>query len=272
MRYLFIAILCFGYSHEAFGAHLYSVIVADTKDDDIGVDCDSDYKKVVGWTKKIAKFTGLKLVNVHLQGNAAAPGNILKKIDSFQVSEDDVIFFYYTGHGYRTRAMGKNPPWPVYEFPESNQGLESEYVMLKLQEKKPRFLLAINDCCNVFLKKNEEEPEIVPVKLKIQNEDENTAINHYAQLFLKARGFIKVASAAPGEYSYTTEEKGKFGGKYTMAFLKSFEKAVASKKKTTWYAILDKAERIIDDDEQHPLYEILLESKPLSPNLHEELS
>lgn len=251
----------------SWGANLISIVIADTKDDDIGVDCESDYKKMLQLHRKIADYTGLHLIEVTFSGSAVTPESILEKIETIEAKADDVIFYYYTGHGYRTKEMGVNPPWPIYEFPETNQGLESALVMEKLEAKKPRFLLSINDCCNVFLLSHEEVPKVVralklesPFAQKPNNfkekEKEKKVIKNYARLFLETRGFIKIASATPGEYSYTTEDKGAFGGKFTISFLKSFNKETASKKEASWFSILDKTEEYIDDDEQHPMTEI----------------
>lgn len=234
------------------GASLYAILVADTKDDDIGEDCSDDLEKMHALTEKIALHTGLSLVQVHITGRKLTPEKLLKTVDNLEVEPDDVVIYYYTGHGYRTRSMGSTPPWPIYEFFETSQGVESEYVMEKLESKNPRFLLAINDCCNVFLKKNEEEPLLVRDLRRI---DPHILAQNYSLLFLDTSGVIKISSATPGEYSYTVEEVGDYGGKYTNAFVKSFYKVVSSSKKANWDSLLKNASKNLKDKDQHPVWE-----------------
>jgi Caspase domain len=242
--------------------HLISVIVADTLDDDIGKECLCDFNKMVHLAARIAKYTNLDHTSITLKGSQVTPQTILKKIADMKVEPDDVVIFYYSGHGYRTRKMGANPPWPIYEFSKKDQGLEAELVMHKLEEKQARLLLAISDCCNVFLKKNETEPHLLRNQYKFQapalppsKENEKNIEENFRRLFLETAGVIKIASALPGEYSYTTDDPNLNGAQYTIAFLKGFNREI-KKEKANWSSILDLSAKYINDEEQHPIWEM----------------
>lgn len=232
-------------------ANLIAVLIADTKDDEIGKECASDFNKMVLLVERISKHTQLNLIDLKIKGSDVNPKKILEKIDSIQAEPEDVILFYYTGHGYRTKTMGSNPPWPIFEFPETNEGLESEYMMSKLEAKKPRLLLAICDCCNVFLKKHESVPDLVRA-VKPPRDKENS--ENYRRLFLETIGVIKIASAMPGEYSYTTEDEEESGGKFTIAFLKSLRKGMISSDPPTWNEIIERSADYVEDKKQHPVW------------------
>lgn len=247
-------------------ANLISIIIADTKDDEIGKECASDFNKMVLLVERISKHTEMNLIEIKIKGSDVKPRKILDKIDSIKIEPDDVVLFYYTGHGYRTKSMGTIPPWPIFEFPETDEGLESEYVMAKLEMKRPRLLLAICDCCNVFLKKHEMVPDLVRA-VKPRKDMEISNGENYRRLFRETIGVIKIASAKPGEYSYTTEDEDEDGGKFTVAFLKSLKKEVNSSEPASWNSLISRSADLVEDKKQHPVWTMhIVEQVPLEDN------
>ena len=234
-----------------YAANLVTILVADTKDDVIGRDCHADIKRMASLAQNIAKYTDLKLVVRKIEN--LPPQDILNELKSIVVGPEDVLLFYYTGHGYRTEDI--DSPWPVYEFPGLNQGLSSAKAVSVLEKKMPRFLLAIHDCCNVFLEEDEEIPTLI--KASRIPVDESRIVRNYRNLFLGYSGTITIASSSPGEYSFTSDAK--LGAQYTLAFLKSLKEEVQAQN-TLWEIILEKTARYVNDDEQHPVWSMQISS------------
>ena len=181
------------------------------------------------------------------------PFHLSAELNQLSCAEDDVILFYYSGHGYRT-ASKKDNPWPSLYFSISGKEVDFHNICQKLAAKKPRFLLAIADCCNNVLPESGAAP-LVP--LYASSKSQHTRIKHnYRRLFLENNGSLLVASSSVGEYSWCYQK----GAVFTLALLDSL-KALATAKSASWEALLDTTAEAIADH-QTPFYLLSPEMSP----------
>lgn len=82
-------------------ANLHVLMVCDTNDHKIGQSIQIDIGRMKKQFKSIEKNTGLHLNLFLFQGSAAKPKEIIATLDSLDVEKDDVILFYFAGHGFR---------------------------------------------------------------------------------------------------------------------------------------------------------------------------
>lgn len=230
-------------------ATLHSVIVADTTDESIGDSTAVDLSMMRKETVKIAHYTGLRLRETILQGRYVEPHALLKVIDKLKVKSDDVVVFYFSGHGFRSESKGDNP-WPNLYFSLKGEGVDLTLVKEKLEEKNPRFILAIADVCN------SEIPDLLspPLVFKMfrYSNDEEVMKANYRTLFLETEGTLIVSSSEVGEFSWGTSS----GGLFTLAFLQSLDSAIRSSEYPNWEAILTRAYELVSED-QHPQWELI---------------
>ncbi len=234
--------------------NLYSIIVADTSDYYVGNSVMQDFNHMRQKMQDIANYTGMTLKEITLTNFDATPTLILKNLKEVQINHDDVVVFYYAGHGYRTLAKGDSP-WPNLAFSESFKGIAYETIMSELSNKHPQFLLTMVDICNNVIPEN-FAPPVITTTLRSATENKNLR-NNYRSLFSNTTGTIFIAGASIGEYSYGFDD----GGLYTNAFLKSMNTEVNKKSGTAkWQNILKNAFDLASDpkseDIEHPYSEV----------------
>src|SRR5689334_1776159 len=83
-------------------ANLHAIIVADYFSPDISQASNIDLQRVKQEIKRIATDGGYRLKCSQFAGHKAMGKMLLSSIKHLKASHDDLIFFYFSGHGYRT--------------------------------------------------------------------------------------------------------------------------------------------------------------------------
>ncbi|MBX9586723.1 MAG: caspase family protein [Gammaproteobacteria bacterium] len=248
-------------SFSAQAANLIAIIASDTLDESIGQSVKQDFNHMRKEMQNVAKYTGLTLKEVLMQGKSTNPQLFLQQINSVKANSDDVIVFFFGGHGYRTKSKGSSP-WPNLVFSQQDEGLQYEYVIYNLMQKHPRFLLTIADVCNSFIGEKSAPPIVATRSLRAVP-SENKIRSNYQHLFLEEEGMINVTSAQIGEFASGSDNEG---GAFTYAFLKSLKDETKNAPKASWKTLLDRAKTNVTndslryaqskDDIQHPYFEL----------------
>ncbi len=206
---------------------LHAVILADIDDNKIGDSTKIDFIKIKNLVSEIAINTGMKLAEHSVIGSNLNNQNVRTIINNLPVRTNDAVIFYYAGHG-------KNPQtgtqWPSMIL--NDQNLELNFVVNKLKQKNPRFLLAIADTCNDF-----PNSGIYPITNK-SNYFNTFKRQNYQNLFLKTRGYIIASGAEPGQLSWSDSS---YGGLFTSQFLNSLNTQVSSSGQANWHTIMTDA-------------------------------
>jgi len=209
----------------------HAVLVAATEDRTIGDVVEKDLRKVKRLVQSISKYTGLKLNEKTITGNNLNYSNVIAALD-MSISKEDVVFFYYSGHGART--YHKKTKWPSLALEGMttpvNKLLDLDIIIAKIQEKNPRFFMVIADTCN-----NPVEGE------GNKNIEVLSASKNYQELFLKYYGHIIASSSKPGQKSWGNNT----GSFFTNNFLNQLSIALRSQKVANWHSIMDESERVI---------------------------
>lgn len=220
---------------------LHAVLVGDTNDKGIGENkgigdgVKVDLQNIQNLINSITKYTKLSARPEILKvGNPGDYDRVVQVINQLSVEDQDVVFFYYSGHG--GRQLDKKSKWPalLVDGPtRSEQMLDLDWVFSSLQRKSPRLLIVMADACNT------------PVKQEAIATKESEDPNNYKKLFLGYRGHIIASSSIPDQLSYGDSNTG---GVYTStsAFLSSLTKQVAtSVSEPSWHQIMQDAEKPI---------------------------
>ncbi|MBT6927911.1 MAG: caspase family protein [Waddliaceae bacterium] len=250
------------FAGSASAATLHAIIAADTSDYYIGSACLRDFVAINIHVHTIANVTGLDIEEHVFYGTDFKPFDIVDTLRDLECSDDDVIVFYFSGHGFNTEE--RPSIWPVLDF--KFHGLAVDDVVDIINSKKARFSLIFNDCCNSIIPENYTPPYVGQVITKASPyRNYITLINNYRALFLETEGVIITSSSSPGERSrgYTNE-----GSWYTGSYLESFEEIVSSSETPTWEMVFEDSNAILqkkissdneiskDDYAQTPLVDI----------------
>lgn len=197
-------------------AKLYAFLVCDTHASNIEESVEADYYNMKKELKKICKDTHLKPRFRKFTGNRVS-ADIMESIEKLKVKEDDVVVFYYSGHGMRFSSQ--EDPFPVLDFEYGDYVLSQWDITQEIMSKNPRLVLSITDCCNNFIDK------------WFFSGSKKERRKNLRKLFLDSSGTYIATAAQPGEYSFGLNGDWsavdlKQGGFYTNAFLSTLKEEV----------------------------------------------
>jgi hypothetical protein len=216
----------------ARAAELHFIAFCDTLDPAIGT--VDDLNNAQAWAEAIASATGLTLRFDSLSGSDLTVTKAQELLDGLAVSPNDVVYFYYSGHG----GNPGNLTWPVLMFlsvvyPESyDDYLSFDDVVAMLRPKNPRLLVVMADCCNNYPEQAQPKPPARPTS--------GPAVTAaFRALFVESAGTVLASGASPGQFSYGGQGAG---GMFTNTFLESFYSlAPSSGSSLTWESVLSTA-------------------------------
>lgn len=201
---------------------------------------------------KISCATGLVLDQQELYDERLSKKSIANWIERVRIFPDDVLFFYYTGHGFRTTKTKSN--WPLLYFASSGENVDMDHLARKLKGKGARLLIIFSDCCNnVRRHKSPSAPAWLPKNIF------DTSIDGYKRLFLETEGTIMTSASLPGEVSWATDR----GGVFTISFLESLEQEV-TQESPEWGHLLDYT-KMLCKSVQEPQFDAALRLQPIPP-------
>jgi|GEM_PF-1199292 len=209
-------------------ADLHFIVLADTTDVSIGT--VDDLNNAQTWAQAIATNTGLTLNFQSLSGAQLTEANVRTLLGNVQAGVEDVIYFYYTGHG----GNPGNVTWPVFYFVNSTQaGSEVSFdeVVETLQPKNPRLLVVLADCCNNYPSQAGypfHQPTI---------RDSSQYAQAFQQLFVDFQGTVLASGCEPGQFSLGGQGQG---GLFTNTFMDSFYSLAGTQSVLIWDDVLSK--------------------------------
>ncbi len=237
---------------------LHSVVVVDSNDRSIGASVQKDMDSMVAFSREIASNTGMRLNLKTLNGPQLNEANLRRLVNGITPGPQDAVLFYYSGHGFRTRATPTK--WPMLYIPGS-RGVDFAELLKIIERKNPRMILAITDSCNSY---TDSATRSFGMNLRALEEPSQAA---WRKLFLQFRGRIYASSSKAGEYSMAEGE----GGSYTLQFLRVFRRAVAAAN-PEWDRIMKDSARPIrtgssQQPTQNPQYELVAQGSTPDTNI-----
>ena len=206
---IFILLFLILSSGNTFAQKIHAILFANTLDRQIGADID--LKNIKNQISNLEQYIGYKAQLYEFPGNICKKANLENCLASLSTSSDDIIFFYYSGHG--GRYSGYSDPFPFMCLTEE---LGSNYVPVTrvrelLSMKTARLKIIMTDCCN-----SSGDEEDRGSYSKGATVFKSSASENFKKLFLNARGEIVVTSSKAGETSGGNAIRG---GVFTRNFL-----------------------------------------------------
>ena len=126
-------------------------------------------------------------------GNVLSRGTMLGAIQGLRVEPDDVVLFYYCGHG------AYSPTYGTYTLPSGDggqPGLFLSQIRSAIEQQRPRFGAVVLDCCNSLRPLPGEPRPSVPF---VQHRADFSPL--FKELFFSRLGTLSVTSSKPNEYA-----------------------------------------------------------------------
>lgn len=245
----------------------HAIIFADTQDANIGKSTNIDLNNISNMLVEAQSSLKDEMDFYYYiyPKDYCSPENLRRVLRNIQCQSEDVVFFYYSGHG--VRSMEDTSPYPQMclglPLQEQERMISVEGVDKALAEKNPRLRFVITDCCN-------STSEFVTPKLEISKG--NSMVNsqtkgNYRKLFLNHYGNVIATSSKAGETSSCNTE---IGGFFTYCLLAVMENAI-QQNVSDWELILKAVQEStenVSSNKMHPVYDVCLSDTPnhVSPN------
>lgn len=231
---------------------LILIIVANTADPAIGKGCREDIKAIHKMFRELSEYMEFKFLDLLVEGTDYGKENIMDAITISTPGSDDIVVFYYSGHGfsYEKDAKQRFPQIDLRPHPTSDriafinahtQNLADIFEMIK--GKGARLNIVIGDCCNSLIKFKRDFKGGADI-IRMANKPEMAINKKMAEkLFCHHTASILVAAADKGEYAIADPV---FGSIFTFTFTHNFK------------LLLNK---IVDPEEGLPWKKLLEETK-----------
>lgn len=253
---LWFSCCCFA---DAQKPKIRALLAIDLVSNDISQGDRADMYRLEKSLKGIAHQLRLSCRITTLKRESLTEERLDRWLNSIPQNSKDIVLFYFSGHGQRTPQM--QTPWPLMlfissEHPLTGTTVDGEQVYQALRAKHPRLSIILMNACNTLPTPalvRELSPPYRPII------DGKHRLPGLRSLFLKTRGMIISAAAAPGESAYSYEgRKSDSGGFYTTGFLSAIKK-YGQAKKPTWKKVFIKTRQHCQHEskgKQNPIFAI----------------
>ena len=231
---------------------LILVVVANTIDPEIGKGCREDVKSIRSMFEELSKHMKFNFLEIVVAEDNFSKKNILDTIEILTPGSNDIVVFYYSGHGfsYDKDVEKRFPQVDMRSHPASNeievinentQNLLDLFELIK--SRGARLNIVIGDCCNSLIKfKRDFKGGNDKIRLA---ERPPVIINKQTceTLFCDYTASILVAAADKGEYAISDEQIGSiFTFNFTNNLKILMNKSVDPKNGLPWGKLLEETQ------------------------------
>lgn len=248
MKRLYSAVLCFCLVLAVQSQTIHWLTFVDTTDEEVGkIDQDtralfmSHFRDVVN---AALATEGYAAHNLDFYGSSFTSQNCKDAITSLKPEKDDIVVFYYIGHG--THAAREDNPYPqlLFNSPNPKYFIPLKWVYEELKKSPARLTLTIGMCCNAIQGAPPKKMPAFAARDFTYNSGNTymteAEVNRIQKIFLEQKGHKIYASAKVGELSQCdifTFRSDMIMDTFTGCFLKQFEN-VKKGETLTWNSFL----------------------------------
>lgn len=210
---------------------IHWITFIDTTDENVGeIDVNSRKLLYSRWINVVnaAMVQNGYRTSVHdYYGSYTSPENCKRAIRDLQCEPDDIVIFYYIGHGTRAAADATKYPQMLLAQLDENKLIPLSWVHQELKAKNARLTLTVGMCCN----------SVQPVRARREptfgvnygnTYMSPTQVLSIQKAFLENKGDIIACSSAPGEPSSACSVRGVGDTDFfTFCFISQFEEMTA---------------------------------------------
>ena len=263
---------------------LHAIIFANTKcpgeepgSMGIGPSVTCDYQRMKIEFETMASFLNYKKDFQWYEGspNHFCRTNLESALNNLSCGKDDIVIFYYSGHGGRSPKETQDPfPWmqlvvdPYHTPWNASQYYSLSQVLKRIEAKQPRLSIVLGDLCNSL--SNAIPQKDVP-EMKGATKISKAPCDFYKDLFLKVKGSIISSSSRPGETSVAFSD----GGAFTICFTEALQIMVSNNMEPDWETLLEGTKirtSKVTQGKQNPIYEAQLQKVSDIPSTSEQPS
>jgi len=232
-----------GFTSAERNTRMHLLVVTNTNDKSIGNACKFDKARIIQTFSDLSNYLGVKLITDTIAGKIYNKKNVETAIKKLSPSANDIVIFYYSGHGFR--KSGQASLYPMIDLrskPKDDylkESLSMEDIYSRIKSKKARFNLVLSDCCNTEVAATNA---IASRPLQTKNTGINWSENNTRQLFLSRTPISLLATAANAGQKATCNST--FGGFFSWFFKSSMESSCSVlKTSASWDEVMQVAQK-----------------------------
>ena len=235
----------------------------DTKDENVG-EIDILGRKVLygRYINLINAALASKGYTANIQDyydSRLSPENCKKAIQNLHCQPNDIIMFYYIGHGGRA-INDKSTVYPQMCLGQSynERMIPLDWVYNQLKSKGARLTVTIGMCCNSESRglTSKIAPQFSPNNGNTYMTDQEAA--RIQELCLSYKGNVLVTSASPGQTSGCAESNLGYFDTYTNVLVHIFDALQKGELAPSWDALLAETKSTVNEvtkNRQPPIFE-----------------
>ena len=243
-----------GTHHHQTQPRMFLIAVIDSEDSTIGERCKADLEGITDEFEYVAgvidaEWIEPKIIDGDKFGKAAVNDVIDNWLKNQQPGEDDIVIFYYSGHGFRYPADAGNYP-RMWLKNAADQNVETASLRIE-EDVYDRIIkmgagvnIVISDCCNSTVagaNTNFDNVTVTSHKREHTDEDKKDEANNGHKLFVPGQPLSILATAA-GKGELAGGKPGE-GGFFTTFFLDALDNCIDDNSLApTWESIFKYAD------------------------------
>lgn len=234
LKLTLVIVFLVGYSFTSIAQTIHAIIACNTIDNSIGVGMTSDMRNMRNAIQIIVSTLDCEYEEQVFDGPVCTRENVTNYINNMVVERNDVVIFFYGGHG--THAMNNtNDPWPQMCM---NTNIESLFMPVAsveklLSAKQPQLSIILTNCCNKEQSGVTVKPLYAQSTGPTMQSDYNAAA--FKKLFLDSKGIVMMTSSKLGQYSWC----GPNGGLFTNYLLDVLDAVGMNKLNADWETVCE---------------------------------
>lgn len=244
----------------AVGAQtIHWLTFVDTTDPNVGrLDVNGRevlYNHFVNVVNAAVTEKGYKTNIKDIYGSDLSPQKCKDVVSNLNVNSDDIVVFYYIGHGTHGTVGGDVWPMMFMAQGDPNYLIPLKWVHEQLKSKGARLTATIGMCCNVYQGINRTETPSFGVNYgnTFLTDTEKDAIQ---KMFLGHRGDFLLSSASPGQSSVGGNTPLGPMDLFTCVLVKNFEDS-ASEGLLDWNTLFNDVKAVVNNvtqGQQTPIF------------------
>ncbi|MBQ8051766.1 MAG: caspase family protein [Bacteroidaceae bacterium] len=251
---------------------IHWITFVDTTDPNVGqIDVNTEkllYSKWIQVINSALAEKGYKADIHRYNGSQTSPENCKSIVTSLSADKDDIIVFYYVGHGARAMQDKSRYPQMLLAQTYENKCVPLEWVHRELKKKGARLTITFGMCCNSYAEVLSAKDNIAFFANKgvaYVNTDDKTNIQ---KLFLNNTGDIIMSSSQAGQSSWGKYIEGIGDTDYfSYNLMRVFNNYVSKSYVPDWESILTDVQTLVNNqtladsrrsnvEQQTPIFDI----------------
>jgi hypothetical protein len=225
---------------------MHMIVVADVNDDSIGPSAAKDKDAMLKMLNSLAGSMKVNTNEIVIAGDNYSKKALLNALSNLKPGKQDMIIFYYTGHGFRKSktTSARHPLGDIYphldlrgnkkmDHLKESLGIDSIYSILV--GKGARFNLILSDCCNSVV---EATNTVARPPAPPRGPEYEKNMGNVQALFLNPEPVSIIATAA--NVQELASSNNNFGGFFSYFFRATLNFYLSSLRRDTptWEALL----------------------------------